>query len=120
MNVKLIMKQQQEQLLKNGEAQRKARQENKEIDFKPVVKLFTPDAQCTWLLSEIYPDDPDVAFGLCDLGMQCPELGDVWISEFTQLHSTNNLPVERDRFFEPTKTLGEYARDAQKAQRISC
>ena len=24
-----------------------------DIDFKPVVKLFTPDAQCTWLLTEL-------------------------------------------------------------------
>jgi hypothetical protein len=22
------------------------------LDFKPVVKLFTPDAQCTWLLTD--------------------------------------------------------------------
>jgi hypothetical protein len=30
-----------------------------------VVKLFTPDAACTWLLTELDPDDPDIAFGLC-------------------------------------------------------
>ena len=29
------------------------------IDHKPVVKLFTPDAGRTWLLTEIDPDDPD-------------------------------------------------------------
>jgi Protein of unknown function (DUF2958) len=38
-----------------------------DIDFKPVVKLFTPDAQCTWLLTELGLDD--IAYGLCDLGM---------------------------------------------------
>ncbi len=34
-------------------------------DSPPVVKLFTPDANATWLLSEIDPDCPDIAFGLC-------------------------------------------------------
>jgi Protein of unknown function (DUF2958) len=24
-----------------------------DIDFKPLVKLFTPDAQCTWLVTEL-------------------------------------------------------------------
>jgi hypothetical protein len=42
------------------------------IDFPPVVKLFTPDAGTTWLLTEIDPDDPDRAFGLCDLGSGFP------------------------------------------------
>jgi hypothetical protein len=36
-------------------------------DFQPVVKLFMPDADRTWLLTEIDPDNPDIAFGLCDL-----------------------------------------------------
>jgi hypothetical protein len=40
-----------------------------------VVKLFTPDAGATWLLSEVDPDDVHRAFGLCDLGMDGPELG---------------------------------------------
>jgi hypothetical protein len=76
---KLLTKVQQKNLLKNGEEQRRARDRGEMIDFRPVVKLFTPDAQATWLLSELYPGDPDVAFGLCDLGMGFPELGDVRI-----------------------------------------
>jgi Protein of unknown function (DUF2958) len=35
----------------------------------PVVKLFTPDAGATWLLTEIDSDDRDRAFGLSDLGL---------------------------------------------------
>ena len=30
-------------------------------DFVPVVKLFTPDAGATWLLTEIDPGDEDAA-----------------------------------------------------------
>jgi hypothetical protein len=41
----------------------------------PVVKLFTSDANATWLLAELDPEYRDVAFGLCDLGLGCPEHG---------------------------------------------
>ena len=60
----LITKTQHVQLLANCQAQI-ARMDagESDIDFKPVVKLFTPDAQCTWLLTELGNDDID--FGLC-------------------------------------------------------
>ena len=77
----LITKTQIDQLLANGIAQRAAiDQDARALDFKPVVKLFTPDAQCTWLLTEI-DEDTDLAFGLCDLGMGEPELGYVSLIE---------------------------------------
>jgi Protein of unknown function (DUF2958) len=77
----LFTKTQTEQLIANCQAQI-VRMDNAEpdIDFKPVVKLFTPDAQCTWLLTELGLDD--IAFGLCDLGLGCPELGFVSSTNF--------------------------------------
>jgi hypothetical protein len=119
MHATLITQAQHKQLLKNGEEQRAARKRGESIDFRPVVKLFTPDAQATWLLSEVYPADPDVAFGLCDLGLGFPELGDVRISEIATLRGPLNLPVERDRYFTAKRTLSEYAREARAAQRIT-
>ena len=59
------------QLLANGQQSL----DNDNFDPPPVVKLFTPDASATWLLTEIDPDDHDHAFGLCDLGQGFPELG---------------------------------------------
>lgn len=79
------------------------------IDHKPVVKLFTPDAGATWLLSELDPEDNDIAFGLCDLGLGFPELGSVRISEIEQVRGALRLPVERDLHFTADKTVGEYA-----------
>jgi hypothetical protein len=105
--------------VKNGETQKAVRERGESIDFPPVVKLFTPDAQATWLLTELYPDDPDIAFGLCDLGMGFPELGNVRISELEEIRGSLNLPVERDRYFTAKKPLSEYARDAHAAQRIT-
>ena len=84
-----------------------------EPDFLPVVKLFTPDAGCTWLLTEIDPDDPDIAFGLCDLGLGYPELGSVSLAELASLRGRLNLPVERDLYFTAIKTLSAYADEAR-------
>lgn len=75
----------------------------------PVVKLFTPDAGATWLLSELDPDDPDIAFGLCDLGLGYPELGTVSITELESVRGRLGLPVERDRAFIADKSLSAYA-----------
>ena len=51
------------------------------IDFEPVVKLFTPDGNATWLLTELDPNGAYLAFGLCDLGLGEPELGYVSLPE---------------------------------------
>ena len=79
----------------------------------PVVKLFAPDGGCTWLLTEIDPDDPDIAFGLCDLGMGTPEICSVSLSELASIRGRLNLPVERDLYFTATKTLSAYADEAR-------
>ncbi len=88
-------------------------------DTRPPVKLFTPDAQATWLIADIDPDEPTRAFGLCDLGHGFPELGYVDLTEIAGLHGLMGLPVERDKWFAPDKTLGEYATDARQRQRIT-
>lgn len=114
--MKLLTKDIFERLLANGRANRDADGLPLEetIDHKPVVKLFTFDAECTWLLSEIDPDEPDIAFGLCDLGMGCPELGTVSLSELESVRGKLGLPIERDMYFEADKTLSAYADAASK------
>lgn len=88
------------------------------IDHNPVVKLFTPDGGATWLLSETDPEDPDIAFGLCDLGLGFPEIGTVRLSEIRAVRGCFGMPVERDLFFKPEATLSAYAERARKAERI--
>ena len=116
--MKLLTKTIHDKLLENGKQQDAVRGTDDEIDFKPVVKLFMPDANCTWLLTEIDPDAPDIAFGLCDLGLGYPELGNVSISELSELRGRLGLLIERDLGFEPDKTLSQYAREALKLERI--
>jgi hypothetical protein len=87
-----------------------------DLDFRPVVKLFTPDAQCTWLLIELGNDD--IAYGLCDLGMGFPELGFVCMRELRELRGPLGLPIERDEHFDADKTLSAYAAEARARGRI--
>ena len=86
---------------------------------RPAVKLFTPDAQATWLIADMDPDDPDRLFGLCDLGLGCPELGYVSLRELARVRGRLGLAVERDRWFTADKTLGEYAAEARLCGRIA-
>ena len=112
--MKLLTADIRKKLLRNGRVRQQRDQEEKpEPDFWPVVKLFTPDAGCTWLLTELDPEDPDVAFGLCDLGLGHPELGSVSLSELEAVRGRLNLPVERDLYFTVTKTLSAYADEAR-------
>ena len=64
-----------DRLLRNGRASAYAAASGRDFDPLPVVKLFTPDAQATWLLTELDPACEWRAFGLCDLGCGMPELG---------------------------------------------
>lgn len=106
----LITRSQREQMLAYGVASASGA----DINPLPVVKLFTPDASCTWLLTELDPKDPDIAFGLCDLGMGFPELGSVRLSELISLGGSLGLRIERDLHFAPTMTLSAYADQARR------
>lgn len=110
--MKLLTKAHFAKLLDNGRRQA-MRDTEGEVDFHPVVKLFTPDGSATWLLSEIDPENDDIAFGLCDLGMGCPELGSVRLSELIALRGRLGLPVERDRHFRADKPLSAYVAEAR-------
>ena len=109
----ILTKAQTEQLLTNGLAQRAAiDQDAGAFDFKPVVKLFTPDAQCAWLLTEI-DEGTDLAFGLCDLGLGCPELGNGSLTEHRAARGKLGLPIECDLHFVADKNISAYADEAR-------
>lgn len=109
MNQALITDEQRAQLLANGQASA----EGRDIDPAPVVKLFTPDAHATWLLTELDPEDGDTAFGLCDVGIGMPELGKVRISDLASIVRPLKQPIERDLYFVAKRSLSDYARLAR-------
>lgn len=83
-------------------------------DPLPIVKLFTPDASATWLLTELDPIDGDTAYGLCDAGIGFPELGTIRISDLEAMRGPRGMPVARDTQFVPRLTLSNYVRLAQR------
>jgi len=116
MNGPLLTNLQRDRLLDNWRANASAGGDA--ADFTPVVKLFTPDAGATWLLTELNPADEDTLFGLCDLGQGLPERGYVSLAELKTVRGRLGLPIERDLHFKATRTLNEYAELARQAGRM--
>jgi hypothetical protein len=116
--MKLLTKAQHETLLANGQRQEAVRGTDSEIDFPPVVKLFYPAGAATWLLTELEPEDPDIAWGLCDLGMGCAEFGTVRLSELASFRGRFGLGIERDRHWTAQGPISAYIAAADEAGRI--
>ncbi|MBK7853713.1 MAG: DUF2958 domain-containing protein [Bacteroidetes bacterium] len=110
--MELFTKEQLDQLYRNGSPMHTGK------DHFPVIKLFIPDAQCTWLITEMIDDE--TLFGLCDLGMGVPELGYVNIEELKSIRGPLKLKIERDLFFEAKHPLSVYTEAARWNQLIVC
>jgi hypothetical protein len=108
-SMQLITPEQRETMLANGNRYRS----EPEFDAVPVVKIFTPWAGCTWLLTDLDTEDHDIASGLCDLGVGEPELGSVRISEIEDLRGPGGLRAERDLHFVAKHTISAYANQAR-------
>lgn len=119
--MELITAELREILLANGLAARN----HPHFDPLPVVKWFNPFGAETWLITELHPDDEDLAYGLCDLGTGMPELGHVSVREVTSIRFTGTVigtggtvAIERDLHWRPDKPLSVYVRLAHAAGRI--
>ena len=106
----LITDEERTQLLGHGQA----RAAGQAIDPLPVVRLFTPDAHATWLLAALNPTDGDSAWGVMDVGIGMPDLGEIKLSDLASLVGPNKLPVRRDQYFKAVRPLSEYLRLAQE------
>ena len=113
--MKLLTKEIRDKLLANGREQAKVKGTKAEKDFWPVVKLFYPAGPATWLLTELDPEDEDVAWALCDLGMGFPEFGTVRISELEGFVGTAGLRIERDKSFKAKAPISRYIAAADDA-----
>ena len=82
-----------------------------------MVKFFNPAGGQTWLVSEM-DEDGDTLFGLCDLGMGEPELGNLSLSELAGIRTRFGLGIERDLWFTATAPMSKYADAARKVGRI--
>lgn len=101
----LLTKALRDKLLANGR--------NRDKDHAPVVKFFNPCGAATWLISEMDPEDNDILFGLCDLGMDCAELGSVSLTELSSIKLRFGLKIERDLHFTAKHPMSVYVRAAR-------
>lgn len=116
--MKLLTARQLAKLEENGRSQRLVKGTPCEHDPFPVVKLFNPVGAATWLLTEIDPDDKDVAWGLADLGFGCPEFGTISLSELRTFKGQFGLGIERDRHWRAQGPISAYVAAASAAGRI--
>ena len=94
----------------NGRRQQAVKDTENEIDFAPVAKLYTPLADAIWLLTEIDPEDADMAFGLHDPGNGYPELCYFSLTELERRFA--QMSVRRDKEFHTDEPLSVYVRKA--------
>ena len=85
-------------------------------DHIPVMKLFNPFGQGTWLATEL-DKDGDILFGLADLGY--PELGSWSLSEMAAVRLPFGLGIERDLHFEGRYPISVWAEAARTEGSIS-
>lgn len=109
----LITEAQHRQMLVNGHRS----SSTPEHDPMPVVRLYVVGGNALWLLAEVDPDDPDVAFGLCDPGDGFPTLGTVRLSALEGL-AERGMIVARDTGFVATSPISRYAEHAYRSGRI--
>lgn len=107
----LLTEAQRQRLLQNGA--------DPDRDHAPVVRLYMPDIKAQWLFSALDPDDPDLAFGLGNLGMEDSELGWSSIREFDFVKAAFGVDVINDADFEPHYPISVYARAARIAGAIT-
>ena len=91
---------------------------DRDADQVPILKVFDPCGAATWLITQMDPDEQRLLFGLCDLGMGCPELGHVDLLELQVARGALGIGLERDRYFHARHPLSVYARAAREAGRI--
>ena len=90
---------------------RDRREDDPTFDPFPVVKLHTLDAGAVWLLTDLLADG-DIAFGLCDAGIGCPELRTVSLAEVEAMQGPRGIHVVPDPGFVPDRSLSAYLADA--------
>ena len=76
----------------------------KDIDFHPVVMVYTPGKDEWWLFTEMTPDE--YLYGFCGGIMR--GLGSISLESLQKLKGPNGLGVMRDKNFKAERTLSEY------------
>ncbi len=109
----LLSEFQRARLEANGREQALVKGTAHEIDFEPVARLHDQEEGTVWLLTEIDPDQPHKAWGLCLGDPVCPEphMGSVNVNELAAVKEAGLLTV--DQSFAPAGPVSDYLFRAQ-------
>ena len=72
-----------------------------------ILKLFCPWGAATWVITGRDLDEPDILYGVADLGMGCVEAGTISLSELESIRGPFGLKIERDLSFKGGQTISE-------------
>lgn len=72
-----------------------------------IMKLFCPWGAATWIITGRDPEEPDMLYGVADLGMGCVEAGPIYLPELMAVKGPFGLKIERDLHFTGGQTLSE-------------
>jgi len=72
-----------------------------------IMKLFNPYGGQTWIVTGRDPDEPDMLYGVVDLGMGCVEAGPFYLPELLEAQSPFRFKLERDMYFNGGQTIEE-------------
>ncbi len=112
--MRLLSRNQRRRMSANGALATQCAQEGKpRPDFEPVVMLNDVATNGVWLLTELDPNNSDIAYGLCDEADGHPILDHVQISAL-QNRRLNwiNRRVTCNKSFKADKPLSAYALEA--------
>lgn len=85
-----------------------------DFERNPVVKLFSENANCTWLLSYINHEIHNIAYGLVDTGNGSPEMKELRIKN---LESIGDVKI--DESFTPRYIMDVYEEAAKMCGKIT-
>src|SRR4029077_469351 len=113
--VELLTHQQREQMIANGRANQGRDEPH---DLYPVVRLYSPWTEEIWLLTEIDPNHPEIAYGLYDAGQEL-FLGPVNLADIAKARGPQGERIRRDDGFVSTRRLSTYAYFARVVPRTA-
>lgn len=112
-----ILSQDRDQLIANGKKNPDTHT-IRDNDFPPVVKLYSETSAATWLLSEIDAKNPDLAWGLCDVGDGKPQFGSISLKELEGRREALDVGVKRLDGWKANGNLSQYLAAAIAAGHI--
>ncbi len=88
-------------------------------DPLPVLRLHAQIGPAEWLITERSTEEPDILFGLADLGMGFPELGYMSLQELESIRISGAFRIVREVGYTATFPLSVYVQAARMNSAIT-